>query len=85
MNNSLYTLLNHCITKTGSRLLLQWIKQPLISLDEIGNHRLSVGFQCLLMTSEQRQNFIEAFVTDIEFQATTRVGIFVPEARSSEV
>jgi DNA mismatch repair protein MSH2 len=33
---SIFGLLNHCKTSQGSRLLAQFIKQPLMSLEEIG-------------------------------------------------
>lgn len=45
---SIYGLLNKCRTAQGSRLFAQWLKQPLLSLNDI----------------TQRQDIVQAFVND---------------------
>ncbi|KAF2075091.1 hypothetical protein CYY_003611 [Polysphondylium violaceum] len=55
-DQSLYSLLNQCNTPMGSRLLLQWVKQPLIDTDEI----------------EVRLNFVDAFYNDLELRESLR-------------
>jgi DNA mismatch repair protein MSH2 len=56
-NMSLYGLLNKCRTPQGSRLLLQWIKQPLIDLQSI----------------HYRQNFVQIFYDNSELRQALQV------------
>ncbi|RKO91193.1 DNA mismatch repair protein muts, partial [Blyttiomyces helicus] len=51
-NMSLYGLLNNCQTAQGSRMLAQWLKQPLLSLPDI----------------EMRQTLVEVFCNDTELR-----------------
>lgn len=51
---NLYGLLNHCKTPVGSRLLAQWLKQPLMNLVEI----------------QRRQQLVEAFVNDTDLRTS---------------
>lgn len=51
-NMSLYGLLNNCKSAAGSRLLAQWLKQPLMDLSEI----------------EKRHNLVNTLVNDIQMR-----------------
>ncbi|KAI8051755.1 muts domain V-domain-containing protein [Thamnidium elegans] len=51
-NSSLFGLLNKCRTAQGSRLFAQWLKQPLLSLNEI----------------TKRQDIVQAFVEDTDLR-----------------
>lgn len=52
-NTSLYGLLNKCQTAQGSRLFAQWLKQPLLNLDEI-NRRHDI-VQAFVENEQTRQ------------------------------
>ncbi|KAJ2479435.1 MSH2 protein, partial [Coemansia sp. RSA 2320] len=54
---SLLGLLNHCKTSQGQRLLAQWLKQPLLSIDAI----------------EDRLGLVEHYFADSEMRETLRV------------
>ncbi|KAI8902032.1 muts domain V-domain-containing protein [Globomyces pollinis-pini] len=55
-NMSLFGLLNHCKTPQGSRLLGQWIKQPLLDISQINT----------------RQDFVELFFNDSHVRNTLK-------------
>lgn len=60
---SLYGLLNGCKTAQGSRLLAQWLKQPLLDVDAIVQRQDLV--QMFVQDTELRQNLQEAQLKNI--------------------
>jgi DNA mismatch repair protein MSH2 len=60
---SLFGILDHCKTRQGSRLLAQWIRQPLLS-KELINQRLDV-VDALVTESVQRQTLRETVLRGI--------------------
>ncbi|GMM34380.1 mismatch repair ATPase [Saccharomycopsis crataegensis] len=65
-SGSIFGILNHCKSAEGTRLLSQWIKQPLTNLEDITKRHLLVGF---LMEDSQTRSAIQqdvlSFVPDI--------------------
>lgn len=43
-NSSIYSVLNQCKTKMGERLLMQWLRQPLVNLQEINSRHDMVEY-----------------------------------------
>ncbi|KTW27744.1 hypothetical protein T552_02183 [Pneumocystis carinii B80] len=61
-NASLYNLLNRCKTPIGSRLLAQWIKQPLMDQNEIEKrHTLVEAFFKNSRTMRMVEEFLKSF------------------------
>ena len=56
---SLFGLLNKCKTTLGTRLLAQWLKQPLLDLPAI----------------QDRQTLVEGFTLDTEVRQTLQVNL----------
>lgn len=52
-SNSLFGVLDRCVTSAGRRLLEQWIKQPLKDLNRI-NERLEI-VECFIRSAETRE------------------------------
>jgi DNA mismatch repair ATPase MutS len=72
---SLYGLLNLCKTSQGSRILAQWLKQPLMNISEIG--RLDSTWSLILAVHfgnlEKRQDIVETFVHENLLRHDVRV------------
>ncbi|KAI8143014.1 DNA mismatch repair protein-like protein msh-2 [Fennellomyces sp. T-0311] len=60
---NLYGLLNHCRTAQGARLLMQWLKQPLLNVDEI--HRRQDLVQIMYDNTELRQSVQEQHLKSV--------------------
>lgn len=52
-SNSLFGVLDRCVTNSGRRLLAQWIKQPLKDINRI-NERLEI-VECFIKSAETRE------------------------------
>ncbi|KAH3667881.1 hypothetical protein WICMUC_005159 [Wickerhamomyces mucosus] len=60
-NSNLFDLLNHCKSIGGSRLLNQWLKQPLVHIEEI----------------ESRQSLVEIMINDTQLRTTLQDELLV--------
>ncbi|CCH44419.1 DNA mismatch repair protein [Wickerhamomyces ciferrii] len=62
-NSNVFDLLNHCKSIGGTRLLHQWIKQPLIEIDEILQRHQLVG--CLVEDTQLRTSLHDDLMNSI--------------------
>lgn len=76
-NMNLLGLLDKCKTAQGSRLVGQWLKQPLVNLHEISPYSRWRLWTLTDSFSEKRQGLVEVFVKD----ANTRRGVQVRLSR----
>lgn len=64
--NTLLTILDHTLTPMGARLLKQWIKQPLLSVEEIQKRQKAVGTFVESPMESERFSMLLENVKDLE-------------------
>jgi DNA mismatch repair protein MSH2 len=76
---SVYGLLNKAKTAQGSRLMAQWLKQPLMNLSEISKCHLIPGSDIKTYSHdvETRLDIVEAFTNDTGLRHAVQVFIYV--------
>ena len=72
-NMNLLGLLNKCKTAQGSRLIGQWLKQPLVNLHEISSYFHWRLWALTNFFSEKRQSLVEVFVKDSNARRSVQV------------
>jgi len=72
-NMNLLGLLNKCKTAQGSRLIGQWLKQPLVNVHEISSYSHWRLWTSTNSFSEKRQNLVEVFVKDANARRSVQV------------
>ena len=77
-NMNLLGLLNKCKTAQGSRLIGQWLKQPLVNLHEISSYSHWGLWTLSNPFSEKRQNLVEVFVKDANARRSVQVRAPLP-------